>query len=297
MFFDHVLTSVSRKIGIAVILMLTIPLLSISYARASETDPFSALKTRLIQDGFKTELIQKLYEDSRTQFDAVGISLYFIHRESELNYDQFLADVPIHNAKIYLNKYKSHFDEIEKQYSVDRNIITAILLVETRLGAYLGKRRVFNTLSTMAALADPAVREYLWKWITDPNRLPKKRYIQKAEKKSQWAYGELVAFLKYVEKEKLDPLSIYGSYAGAMGIPQFMPSNISFLAQDGDKDGKIDLFGHEDAIASVANYLKYYGWKPGLGEEEAFNVLYYYNHSSYYVDTLMKITKILEKPS
>jgi membrane-bound lytic murein transglycosylase B len=72
-----------------------------------------------------------------------------------------------------------------------------------------------------------------------------------------------------------------------------MPSNILKLAVDGDENGKVDLFTHADAIFSVANYLQHHGWKPGLSPEEARKVLFAYNHSTYYVDVLMKLSQSL----
>lgn len=87
----------------------------------------------------------------------------------------------------------------------------------------------------------------------------------------------------------MDPYNIIGSYAGAMGLCQFMPSNIPILAEDGNKDGSVNLFHHADAIASIANYLKHYGWKPGISREEAGKAVYHYNHSSYYVEIVLKI--------
>lgn len=67
----------------------------------------------------------------------------------------------------------------------------------------------------------------------------------------------------------MNPADIKGSYAGALGIAQFMPSNALSLAKDGDMDGKIDLFDHPDAIHSIANYLKQHGWKLGLTRRRA----------------------------
>ena len=79
-----------------------------------------------------------------------------------------------------------------------------------------------------------------------------------------------------------------------MGISQFMPSNIIVYAKDGDKDGKVDLFTHADAIASVANYLKCHGWYPGIEGKKAFKVVWSYNHSDYYVKTIFKISDRLK---
>jgi membrane-bound lytic murein transglycosylase B len=94
--------------------------------------------------------------------------------------------------------------------------------------------------------------------------------------------------------ENVDPVAIKGSYAGAMGISQFMPSNIPELAKDGNNDGSIDLFNHADAIASIAFYLKHHGWKPGISRQKAEKVVHHYNHSERYVDTVLKISKLLK---
>ncbi len=134
----------------------------------------------------------------------------------------------------------------------------------------------------------------LWNRVADTSDLTKEEFETKADKKSEWAYNELKAFLEYTDKEVTDPFEIQGSFAGAMGICQFMPSNILTLAKDGNNDGRINLFNHADAIMSIASYLKHYGWYPGIDRNGAYNVVYTYNHSSYYVNTILKIAELLE---
>ena len=79
-----------------------------------------------------------------------------------------------------------------------------------------------------------------------------------------------------------------------MGIPQFMPSNIEHYAKDGNGDGSIDLFNHADAQASVANFLKKHGWKPGIDLKKKQKVVHHYNHSDDYVDTILRISDLLK---
>lgn len=260
----------------------------------AQTTEFKSLKQRLISDGFSKESVQTIFEDPRVSFDPKGVSLFFIHSESSLDYDQFLSDKSIKNARAYMEKHAEILDKAQEVYGVDKTIITAITLVETRLGTYVGNRAVLNTLSTMAAIADKEERENLWNAISNSRRLTKDKFEKKADQKSEWAYKELKAFLKFSKQEALDPPAITGSYAGAMGICQFMPSNALTLAKDGDQDGKIDLFSHADAIHSIANYLKRYGWKPSVTRQQAHKILYKYNHSNYYVDTLLKISDRLK---
>ena len=79
-----------------------------------------------------------------------------------------------------------------------------------------------------------------------------------------------------------------------MGIAQFMPSNVLSLAQDGNNDGRIDLFDHADAIMSVASYLSHYGWRPGIDHKAAYRVLLRYNYSKPYANTVLKIADLLK---
>ena len=256
---------------------------------------FKILKQRLVTDGFTKKNIKEIFADHKVFFDVTGVSEFFIYSESKLNYDQFLSKKSLEKALEYIEKYKIDLKKAEVKYEVDKTIITAILLVETRLGKYLGKRLVINTLSTMAVLSEKKQREKLWNSITDSNKLSREKFEKKANKKSSWAYAELKALLEYAAKENINPSKIKGSYAGAIGIPQFMPSNCLTLAKDGNKDDHINLFDHADAIHSVANYLKHFGWKSSITRQNAHKILYKYNHSNYYVDTLLKISDKLKK--
>lgn len=122
-------------------------------------------------------------------------------------------------------------------YGVPEEVIVAIIGVETRYGSYPLRYPVFDTLATLAF-----------------------DYPRRAE----FFRGELEQYLLLMREEGRDPLSIRGSFAGAMGIPQFMPSSYRAYAVDFDGDGQRDLWSNAtDAIGSVANYLKTYGWNAG----------------------------------
>jgi membrane-bound lytic murein transglycosylase B len=115
--------------------------------------------------------------------------------------------------------------------------IVAILGVETKYGRVLGKFRVLDSLSTLA--------------FDYPSR-------------QAFFRSELEQFLILARENQLDPLTLVGSYAGALGAPQFMPSSYRRYAVDADGDSKRDLWNDwDDVIASVANYLREHGWTPG----------------------------------
>lgn len=137
----------------------------------------------------------------------------------------------------FLLTYADALARAEATYGVPKEIIAGIIGIETRFGTIKGNYRVLDALTTLS--------------FNYPRRAS---FFQK----------ELTAFLKLAKAGHVDPLAIKGSYAGAIGWPQFMPSNISKLATDFDDDGVIDLYNNPvDAIGSVGKYFKESGWRTG----------------------------------
>jgi len=257
-------------------------------------DFFGSLQARLVRDGFDQTMIRSVYKNPKVYLDKKIIKVYFTYREAKLNYDQFTTRRSIKKAKAYIREHVNSFQTVEKNFGVDREIITAIILVETQLGKVTGKKSILNTFSTLAALSDHQVRDALWREISITRKLDRKKFEKWSARKSKWAYRELKAYLKYSAKEKIPPSGVNGSFAGAMGIAQFLPTSILAYANDGNNDGRIDLFNHSDAIASIAGYLKNYGWHPGIDGKKAYKIVYRYNRSSYYVNTVLKIAELLK---
>lgn len=260
-------------------------------ARRVEPAPgfFVALQTRLFEDGFDPETIRHTYAQPGVSFEIKGVSLFFRHSEGRLDYNQFLQDRRIRMARAYMMEHSGALSMTEDHYGVPGEIVTAIILVETQLGTLVGNQTVFNILSTMASLDDAEIRKAFWQELPEKDRLPRKAFEKKADQKSRWAYNELKALLRFVAVQNMDPMMIRGSYAGAMGYCQFMPSNALRLGVDGNGDARVDLFDHTDAIASVGNYLKHHGWKPGLTRKEQYQVILRYNYSRPYANTILKI--------
>ena len=261
-----------------------------------DPEPFKALQERLIREGFERSFIQAVYARPEATFGHKGITAYFLHRESTLDYGQFLSKESIGKASAYLTQHAKAFKKTLQQYGVEAEVITAILLVESRLGTYIGKHPILITFSNMADIGDTTTRDMLWeRYIKARASRSKKDFDKWAARKSAWAFGELKAYLKYVEEQNLDPFSMTGSYAGALGYAQFIPSSVVRFAKDGNQDGKINLYEHGDAIESVANYLKQHGWKPGLNRKQAFRIILRYNNSKYYANTILDLAERLEK--
>ena len=255
---------------------------------------FVSLQTRLIIDGFDENTIAELYNSPMVFFETKGVSRLLVHREDKLNYNQYTTKESIQKALKYLEKHQNELERTEMAYNVSKEVIVAIILVESQFGTATDGPSILNTLSTIASLSDPDVRDMFWIKVSSSTQLNRRKFEKWAGKKSKWAYHELKSFLNYTARERMDPLGINGSFAGAMGIAQFMPSSILAYAKDGDSDGRIDLFSHADSIASIANYLNHYGWHMGIERKKAYKIIHRYNHSDQYVDIILKISELLK---
>ena len=156
--------------------------------------------------------------------------------------------IDAHRIDAGLQFWKSNrtaLTQAEKEFGVPAEIIVGIIGVETIYGQDTGNFRVLDVLTTLA--------------FDFPASHPR------AAERSEFFKKEIEAFLTLHHQMGGDPLAPRGSYAGAMGLPQFMPSSWQRFAVDYDGNGKIDLWNSPaDVIGSVANYFKAFGWKPGM---------------------------------
>ena len=153
----------------------------------------------------------------------------------------------------FIEQYRSTFEDIEKQYGIPIEYVAAIIGIETVYGRNVGKHPVFDTLTTLAF---------------EKNR------------RNEFFKKQLEEFILLANKHKINPKNVKGSYAGAIGLGQFMPSSYKHFGVDFNKDGKVSLHHPKDAIASVANYLKEHGWQ--TNEEVATRVSYKGNRFKQY---------------
>lgn len=195
----------------------------------------------------------------------------------------------------YIDEHKQAFERAEKRFGVPPAIASALLFVETRLGRVLGDipENAFYTLASMAVSTKAEdIDEWLPKLKDYKNHL---NWINETMlKRSDWAYTETKALISHIIKDHLSTSDLPGSIYGAVGLCQFMPSNISVYGMDGNGDGKIDLFNPADAIASLSNYLARHGWKAGLSQINQHKLLMTYNHSSVYANTILALSHLID---
>jgi len=158
---------------------------------------------------------------------------------------RFIEPIRIQAGVRFWQNHRSALERAEREYGVPASVIVGIIGVETLYGQNTGNFRILDALATLA--------------FHFPSAHPR------AASRQAFFQSELEQFLLLTSRSGANPLSIRGSYAGAMGLPQFMPSSWAKFAVDFDGDGRIDLFGSPtDAIGSVANYFKAFDWRPGM---------------------------------
>ncbi|GMQ94980.1 MAG: hypothetical protein BMS9Abin13_090 [Patescibacteria group bacterium] len=179
-----------------------------------------------------------------------------------------LSKKSVADGKEYIDAHKDYFVRAQKMYGVDPYIITAIIRAESNYGKNLGERLVINSLYRLY-MVPPKTKKINWR---------------------NFALKQLKHLLHLAQKNNRDVFSIKGSWAGALGLPQFIPSSYNTYAVDGNGDGVVDLFHHPDAIMSVAHYLKENRW----GKDSKRRVLLRYNNATFYVNLVLKFRKKLK---
>ena len=166
-----------------------------------------------------------------------------------IKYDRYQPEF-YENTKTYVNKrssnekviigkkiYKNNndlIDKVSKEYNVDKELLLSLMGIETNFGKYLGKMDIISSLSTLSF----------------------------DKRRSEFFTNELIKILQLIDKGIVDHKTLYGSWAGAFGNFQFMPSTIMNYAIDYNTDDEINLKSYDDSFASAANYINKLGWNP-----------------------------------
>jgi len=220
-------------------IFILITLFSFSNAYADNQIKFNEWKNE-----FKIKALQNGI--SENIFDLVMKNTKFL--SNVIKYDRYQPEF-YEDTKTYISKRTSSnkvkkgvnfysnnsvlVNEIEKKYKIEKELLLSLMGIETNYGTYVGKMDILSSLATLS-------------------------YDQR---RSEFFTNELLILLKLIDTQKIDYKTLYGSWAGAFGLFQFMPSTIKNHAIDYNIDNYIDLKNPEDAYASAANYLNKIGWK------------------------------------
>ena len=220
-------------------ILLIILITNISNGFANNIEEFNQWKL----DFKKIALTKSI---SETTFDMVMTNVKFLPKVIE--YDRFQPEfyedtqtyIGKRTSKQKLNKgisfyrkYSKLIDRVEVEFGIEKELLLALMGIETNFGTYVGKMDILSSLATLSF----------------------------DRRRSEFFTNELITLLKLIDTNQIDHRTLYGSWAGAFGFFQFMPSTITNYAIDHNQDDNIDLKNNEDAYPSAANYLTSIGWK------------------------------------
>lgn len=261
----------------------------------SATDPYSHLFSYLEQAGFQAVDIEKLFRDPRIDYyHDIAINLYRPPQMEPYNSTFFFSENESYEIDEFIARYAGQLTQAEMRFSVPREAIVAVLFVETKIGKIVGDHSVFNVLSSLSLADSPQSFRQIENHINeryhyldyDKRQELIQYYQSRAIRKAVQARAEFISLLHLYFDRHLDILELPGSYAGAYGYPQFMPSNVERYGVDGNEDGKIDLYNFSDAIMSVGNFLSKKGWTEDSRQQ--YRALLRYNNSHRYVENVLE---------
>ncbi|WP_172597589.1 lytic murein transglycosylase B [Sulfuriflexus mobilis] len=230
--------SLHQKIifSLALFGLLSPPMQAAAITERSEVQAF--IKEMRDRHDFAEQDLQRWFADTRIKPSIIKAISRPAEKKAWKDYRPiFLTESRIEGGIEFWDRHAELLQRAEQEYGVDPAVIVAIIGVETRYGRHKGSFRVIDALSTLAFDYPP---------------------------RSKFFRSELEHYLLMTREEKVDPMSLLGSYAGAMGQPQFISSSYRHYAVDFNADGRRDIWNDAaDAIGSVANYFKMHGWKSG----------------------------------
>lgn len=255
---------------------------------------FKPVIDSLLVEKADSAFINMLLSDPETHFDEKCVRINVIGYLQKPNYSKQTTLRAAINAYEFISKYKELFRRTDSIFGVSKEYIAAIISIETKFGKNTGDYKL-PTVFFSAAMASQI--NFIQKNKFELKRIFKgdeyefdsllKKIDERSLKKSKWALKEILALQKMYKERNLDILALKGSWAGAFGLPQFLPSSYMNWAVDGNGDGEIDLFDVNDAVPSVGNYLKNNGWGYKLSEKRS--AIFNYNNSHDYVDAVLRL--------
>jgi membrane-bound lytic murein transglycosylase B len=257
---------------------------------------FAPVIKSMLEQGAESSFVKLLMNDPRTAFNESLVRINVVGQRKKADYSHNYTPQAAEIVREFIDTNDSTLTAAEKVYGVPKEVISALLFVETKHGQVTGLHHVASVYLSVAMSTQPeyieknkvAMREK-FEGAEDEAQDLEGKIEQRAAKKAAWAVKELVALNKMQVISPMPVLALYGSYAGAFGWAQFLPSSYVRCAVDGNADGKINLFDMPDAVCSVANYLKLANWS---GEQSAQRrAIFAYNNSEDYVSAILALAR------
>ena len=214
-------------------------LFSINYSFADISREFEDWKKSFKQLAIKNDISEETFDKvmTNTKFlsDVIKYDRYQpeFYEDTKTYISKRTSLKKVSLGKKFYEKNSKLIDLVEDKFDIETELLLALMGIETNFGTYVGKMDILSSLATLSF----------------------------DKRRSEFFTNELLILLRLIEKKQIDYETLYGSWAGAFGFFQFMPSTMKNYAIDHDGNGYIDLKNNNDAYASASNYLKQIGWK------------------------------------
>jgi len=237
-------------------------------------------------------VIREFIADPRAEFIPRILKINSTHQETEELYTHQLTQQSVNRCLRFWREEGDKVSRAAEPYGIPPEIIIAIMKIETNFGIDKGKNQIFNVFWTLS-LADH--QSVLRNAITEPGEAAdeqRKRLLRRAK----WGRSQLYELVELYRDGNNDWIFwVNGSWAGAFGLPQFIPASYRSYGRDGNNDARIDLDDISDAAASIAYYLKANGWKGKMSRERQKKVIMRYNYSSHYADAVLALADLIRQ--
>ncbi len=189
-----------------------------------------ALKNNISEETFNTVMSNTKFLSDVIKYDRYQPEFY---EDTKTYISKRTSSKKVSIGKKFYEKNSKLINSVEKKFQIERELLLSLMGIETNFGSYVGKMDILSSLATLSF----------------------------DKRRSDFFTNELLTLLKLIEAKQIDYKTLYGSWAGAFGFFQFMPSTMKNYAIDYDDNGYIDLKNNYDAYASASNYLNQIGWK------------------------------------
>jgi membrane-bound lytic murein transglycosylase B len=260
---------------------------------------WSGIEKELAKTGFSPDFVRFLRKNFQTKRHDQVLRLNILGFLRPADHQALLTDESIAASSRFMAENETSLKKAKELFEVDPEVVAALLWVETRHGNVRGNFHVPSVYLSLIAGRTKATQAKLYRHAKR-GRLPaslttedlKLKIESRCERKADWAIEELRSIEKLFRKNPADVKALRGSFAGAFGFPQFIPSSYLKWAYTDHPTHSPNLYEFHDAILSVAHYLHKNGW--GKTRDERKKSLYTYNNSDDYVDAILELSERLK---
>ena len=263
-------------------------------AQLLENSYHQMLISRLTEDGWdamQLKILTKYLSDPRAEFLPEVLKKNATHVENWEQYSHHLTPAGFEMCREYWSKHHNAISSSAKTYNFPPAIILGILKVETNFGNYSGTRSVFNVFWSLSLGDNQQVSSENFPELNNM----KKAEVEKLHRRARWARLQLADLLYMAKSGGENPVGIMGSWAGAFGLCQFIPTSYRAYGRDGNGDNVIDLDNVSDDAASIAYYLNENGWHSDISRAKQKTSIKRYNHSEFYADCVLALADGIER--